>query len=171
MPDGRLGDVVVSPGDIAPELDVDGWVGTPTPLASVRGHVVLIEAFQMLCAGCIYHGLPQAQRVQRLFPDVVVVGLHTAFEHRAVTGRDALEVFVSELGISFPVAIDRHDSDTIPITMRRYALGGTPSTIVIDRSGRVRLSHLGTLDDLALGGVLGRLLAEATSHPGPAIQS
>ena len=161
--------MAVSPGDVAPELEVDGWIGTPTPLASVRGQVVLIEAFQMLCAGCIYRGLPQAQRIQRLFPDVTVIGLHTVFEHHAVMGRDALEVFVSELGIPFPVAIDRHDREVMPITMRRYALGGTPSTILIDRSGRLRMSHLGTLDDLALGGVLGRLLAEAAPEPGTEI--
>jgi hypothetical protein len=39
-------------------------------------------------------------------------------------------------------------------------LQGTPSTLVIDRAGRLRLSHFGALDDLALGGVLGRLLGE-----------
>ncbi|MGH3561522.1 MAG: peroxiredoxin family protein, partial [Mycobacterium sp.] len=123
--------------------------------------VVLIEAFQMLCPGCIRYGLPQAQRVHRLFPQVAVIGLHTVFQHHAVTGRDALEVFLSEFGIGFPVGIDRHDDgDTMPITMRRYHLEGTPSTLLIDRAGRLRFSHLGAVDDLALGVLLGQLLAE-----------
>ena len=144
----------------APELDVSEWIGTPSSLEALRGQVVLIEAFQMLCPGCIRYGLPQAQRVQRMFPDVAVIGLHTVFEHHAVTGPDALKVFLSEFGIHFPVGIDRHDVRSIPVTMERYQLQGTPSTLVIDRERRLRLSHFGAVDDLALGGVLGRLLSE-----------
>ena len=145
----------------APELDVAAWLGTPSPLESLRGRVVLIEAFQMLCPGCIRYGLPQAQRVHRMFPQVAVVGLHTVFEHHAVTGRDALEVFVAEFGIGFPVGIDRHeDGRPMPVTMRSYGLEGTPSTLLIDRAGRLRVSHLGPMDDLALGVLLGQLLTE-----------
>ena len=146
---------------LAPELDVAEWLGNPCPLESVRGRVVLIEAFQMLCPGCIRYGLPQAQRVQRLFPQVAVIGLHSVFEHHAVTGPDALKVFLAEFGIGFPVGIDRHDDGhAIPATMRRYHLEGTPSTLLIDRSGRLRFTHLGAVDDLALGGILGQLLTE-----------
>ncbi len=145
----------------APELDVSEWVGSAAPLESLRGRVVLVEAFQMLCPGCIRYGLPQAQRVHRLFPQVAVVGLHTVFEHHAVTGADALKVFVSEFGIRFPVGIDRHeDGHPMPVTMRRYHLEGTPSTLLIDRAGRLRFSHLGAVDDLVLGVMLGELLAE-----------
>lgn len=145
----------------APELDVSEWVGEPTTLEAQRGNVVLIEAFQMLCPGCLRYGLPQAQRVHRLFPQVTVLGLHTVFEHHAVMGRDALEVFLSEFRIPFPVAIDRHDGDaTMPVTMQRYGLQGTPSTLVIDREGGLALSHFGQIDDLALGGILGRLLQQ-----------
>jgi hypothetical protein len=145
---------------VAPELDVSAWLGTPSPLESLRGRVVLIEAFQMLCPGCIRYGLPQAQRVQRAFPDVAVIGLHTVFEHHEVTGQAALEVFLSEFAITFPVGIDRHDGGALPVTMRTYGLRGTPSTLVIDKAGRARFSHLGAVDDLVLGVLLGRLLAE-----------
>ena len=146
---------------LAPELDVSEWLGEACPLELLRGRVVLIEAFQMLCPGCIRYGLPQVQRVHRLFPQIAVVGLHTVFEHHAVTGRDALEVFVAEFGIRFPVGIDRHDGDdTMPVTMRRYHLEGTPSTLLIDKAGRLRFSHLGAVDDLVLGVLLGQLLTE-----------
>ncbi|HEU4361393.1 MAG TPA: TlpA family protein disulfide reductase [Mycobacterium sp.] len=146
---------------LAPELDVSEWLGAPSSLESLRGRVVLIEAFQMLCPGCIRYGLPQVQRIHQLFPQVAVIGLHTVFEHHAVTGRDALEVFVAEFGIRFPVGIDRHDGDdTMPVTMRRYHLEGTPSTLLIDRTGRLRFSHLGAVDDLVLGVLLGQSLTE-----------
>ena len=146
--------------NLAPELDVSEWIGHPSPLASLRGRVVLIEAFQMLCPGCISYGLPQAQKVHRMLKDVTVIGLHTVFEHHEVTGPDALKVFMAEFGIDFPVGVDRHERDAIPVTMQRYELRGTPSTLVIDKAGQLRLSHFGKLDDLALGSVLGRLLDE-----------
>lgn len=37
---------------------------------------------------------------------------------------------------------------------------GTPTLLLIDRAGRLRLQHFGTVDDLRLGAQLGRLLAE-----------
>ena len=43
-----------------------------------------MEAFQMLCPGCVSHGLPQAKRIQHTFGDAVtVLGLHCVFEHHA----------------------------------------------------------------------------------------
>ncbi len=145
---------------LAPELDVSQWFGEAAPLESLRGRVVLVEAFQMLCPGCIRYGLPQAQKVRRMFPRVAVIGLHTVFEHHEVTGPDALQVFLHEFGIHFPVAVDRQDDHTLPATMRRYGLEGTPSTLVIDKTGRLRFVHLGQVDDLALGVLLGELLTE-----------
>jgi peroxiredoxin len=153
----------------APALEVADWIrGTPTTLDDLRGRVVMLETFQMLCPGCVSHGLPLAQRVRDTFDpdDVTVIGIHTVFEHHAVMGRDALDTFLSEYRWTFPVAIDRHDSqDPIPVTMRRYRLQGTPSTVLIDRDGRLRLSAFGAVDELALGAALGRLLAERRDTP------
>lgn len=151
---------MVSIGLPAPDFDVAEWIGRPQPLADLRGQVVLVETFQMLCPGCVAHGLPQAKRVQATFPDVAVVGLHTVFEHHDAMTSLALRAFLSEYRITFPVGIDRHADDSIPVTMRLYGLQGTPSTLLIDRLGRLRLSAFGALDDLTLGSHLGRLLVE-----------
>jgi hypothetical protein len=144
----------------APELDVTEWFGTPRPLADQHGRVVLVETFQMLCPGCVSRGLPQAQRVTAAFPDVVVIGLHTVFEHHDVMTPAALRAFLFEYRIGFSVGVDRHDGEDIPVTMRTYGLQGTPSTLLVDRAGRLRFSAFGAVDDLTLGGALGRLLAE-----------
>ncbi|MEQ8206410.1 MAG: TlpA family protein disulfide reductase, partial [Woeseia sp.] len=65
----------------APELRVSAWLNTDAPitLAGLRGSVVVIEAFQMLCPGCVSHGLPQARRIAETFrdEDVVVLGLRS----------------------------------------------------------------------------------------------
>ena len=152
----------------ASPLVVSQWFNAPGPvgLDSLRGQVVVLHAFQMLCPGCVSHGLPQALRIDRLFPrdEVAVIGLHTVFEHHEVMGPRALQVFLSEYRIPFPVGVDQPDPDPdrgVPLTMQAYALRGTPSVVVIDRQGRVRLSHLGQIDDLRLGALLGQLLAES----------
>jgi hypothetical protein len=71
--------------NVAPALQIERWLNTEQPitLESLRGKVVVLEAFQMLCPGCVSHGLPQAMRVRATFPSgrVAVVGLHTVFEH------------------------------------------------------------------------------------------
>lgn len=145
-------------------LDVERWINSPPiEIADLRGRVVLVEAFQMLCPGCVSHGLPQAQRVHHTFDssEVTVLGLHTVFEHHDVMGPDALEAFVHEYKITFPVGVDRPvPGQSIPSTMAKYQMRGTPTTMLIDRAGRLRNLVLGALDDLVLGKHIGTLLSE-----------
>ena len=149
---------------LAPELQVSGWfnVEAPITLESLRGRVVLLHAFQMLCPACISHGLPQAHRVHKLFTaeQVAVIGLHTVFEHHAVMGPDALEAFIEEYGWPFPIAVDApaDEGDAVPLTMRALKLRGTPSLVLLDREGRICFEHFGAMDDMALGALIGQLL-------------
>ncbi len=150
-----------------PELSVAQWFNTKDAitLEGLRGRVVVLHTFQMFCPGCVAQGIPQAKEVHNLFSskDVVVLGLHTVFEHHNVMGPDALQVFLHEYGIAYPVGVDRPSvNGPIPATMQAYGLRGTPSLVVMDRSGRMRLNHFGHIDDLQLGVLLGTLIAEPT---------
>jgi hypothetical protein len=154
-----------APYRMAPELTVSAWLNSPVPLtlAGLRGKVVAIEVFQMLCPGCVSKGLPQAAAIASLFPpeQVEVIGLHSVFEHHAVMTTDALEVFLHEYRITFPVAIDMpSEHGAVPLTMERYGLRGTPSLLLIDRQGRLRYQHFGSAHDMQVGAVIGQLLAE-----------
>ena len=143
------------------------WLNADAPLSleSLRGKVVLLEAFQMLCPGCVSHGIPQAQRARQAFPEdaLAVIGLHTVFEHHQAQGSAAaLKAFLHENRVRFPVGIDAHaDGDPIPLTMRAYAMQGTPTLLLYDRAGRLRLQRFGTVEDMALGAAIATLLAEA----------
>jgi peroxiredoxin len=157
----------------APELQTSHWLNTESPmsLASLRGRVVVLHAFQMLCPGCVSHGLPQASKIKETFPeaDVAVIGLHTVFEHHAVMGVEALKVFVHEYHIDFPVGVDQASAgDGIPLTMQAYSMQGTPSLVLIDRQGIVRLHRFGRMDDMHLGALIGQLVMEV---PAPTAQS
>ena len=62
----------------APPLEVSEWLNAPggLSLSALRGRVVMLHAFQMLCPGCVSHGLPQASKVREMFAevDVAVIG-------------------------------------------------------------------------------------------------
>jgi peroxiredoxin len=154
---------------MAPELAVSHWFNTPEPitLQSLRGRVVLLHAFQMLCPGCVSHGTPQAQRAQSLFhnTDLAVIGLHTVFEHHAAMTPVSLEAFIHEYRLTFPIGVDQaSENDPIPVTMRRYQMRGTPSCVIIGRDGAIRHHGFGQEEDMALGAILGSLLAEKASN-------
>ena len=149
----------------APELSVSQWFNTELPLtlAQIRGRVIVIEAFQMLCPGCVSHGLPQAKAVHEQFPAdaVSVIGLHSVFEHHEAMTPVALEAFLHEYRIPFPVGVDEPGTGPMPKTMAAYAMRGTPTLILIDRLGRRRAQYFGHVTDLRLGADLATLIAES----------
>lgn len=107
-----------------PALQVAQWFNTTEPitLEAQRGRAVVLHAFQMLCPGCLSHGLPQAQRVHEAFApeQVAVVGLHTVFEHHAVMSSPAaLQVFLHECRLRLPIGLDMPDPSGhgVPRTM------------------------------------------------------
>ncbi|ALC05349.1 hypothetical protein CDES_04520 [Corynebacterium deserti GIMN1.010] len=146
------------------DLDVSQWVNhTGVTMEDLRGKVVIVEVFQMLCPGCVNHSIPQAKKLHRMLDEhhVQIIGLHSVFEHHEVMTPEALKVFIKEFGITFPVAIDTpREGLPVPTTMRKYNLEGTPSVILADRKGRIRQVQFGQVDDFALGLVVGSLLSE-----------
>lgn len=148
----------------APDWEITEWFNSDEPLsiAAMRGKVIVAGAFQMLCPGCVSHLLPQLKAVRNLFPasDVVVVGLHTVFEHHEAMVPIALKAFLHEYRIDFPVGVDRpsETSDPLPVTMRRYAMNGTPTLLLIDRGGYLRRQIFGHIPDLQLGAEIAALV-------------
>lgn len=147
-----------------PELAVSQWFNTDQDirLADLRGRVVVIEAFQMLCPGCVLHGLPLAQKVQKTFTSdaVTVLGLHSVFEHHAAMTPVSLAAFLHEYRITFPVGVDAAGSGPIPKTMDAFQLRGTPSMLLIDKAGTLRAHHFGEVNELRLGAEIATLLGE-----------
>ncbi|MGY4318297.1 peroxiredoxin family protein [Bradyrhizobium sp. JR3.5] len=148
----------------APEIAASRWfnTGAPLTLAALRGRPVLLHAFQMLCPGCVTHGTPQTQRAFELFKhsDLQVIGLHTVFEHHAAMTEVALEAFIHEYRLTFPIGVDEAgDGTPIPITMQRYGMQGTPTSILIGRDGNIVHHGFGQQSDMALGAIIAAELA------------
>lgn len=153
----------------APELDVSEWFNTPVPLTleGLRGRVVFLHTFQLLCPGCISDALPQVKRIERVFgtTDLQVIGLHTVFEHHAAMTPVTLKAFIHEYRLASPVGVDRADPHSeIPLTMQAYGLRGTPSSVLISRDGAIIHRVFGVEEDMAVGA----RIAMALDQPIPA---
>lgn len=152
----------------APDWQVSRWFNSSKALqvGDFAGKVIVLEAFQMLCPGCIYYGLPMAQKITSHFKpeDVAVIGLHTVFEHHHAMGPEALEVFLKEYRITFPVGVDEKGDDAMPRTMEAYHMQGTPSTILIDAQGRYRTRYFGAVEDMRIAADITKLIAERDAH-------
>ncbi|MDQ2928478.1 MAG: hypothetical protein ABI330_09800 [Caldimonas sp.] len=72
----------------------------------------------------------------------------------------ALQVFIDENRLQFPIAVDAPDGRRgMPLTMRAYEMRGTPTLILIDRGGRLRQQIFGAGTDMAA--VIATLVAES----------
>ncbi len=148
----------------APPFHVSQWLNSDRPLAlaDFHGRVLAVEVFQMLCPGCVSHGLPQASKILATFDpsQVAVIGLHSVFEHHDAMTPIALKAFLHEYRIGFAVGVDQAQNGGMPRTMEAWGLEGTPSLVLFDRQGRMRARHFGTVTDMALGAQIMGLLQE-----------
>jgi len=154
-----------------PELTTSRWFNTDKPLSleTLRGKVIVLSIFQMLCPGCVQHGLPLTKKLFKRFnsDEVAVIGLHSVFEHHKVMDADALEVFIKEYDWRFPIGIDEPENTALPHsgapkTMRAYELRGTPTILLFDRQGRLRRHYYGQPDEILLGAEIMALSIEPT---------
>jgi peroxiredoxin len=77
----------------------------------------------------------------------------------------ALEAFIHEYRLTFPIAVDRPgDPGPIPVTMQAYQMQGTPTAVIIGRDGRIAYQGFGAEDDMALGA---RIAAALATRPSP----
>jgi hypothetical protein len=116
----------------------------------------------MLCPGCVAHGTPQTQRAFDLFKhsDLQVIGLHTVFEHHDAMTAVSLEAFIHEYRLTFPIGVDEAGEGTpIPVTMQRFGMQGTPTSILVGRDGSVVHHGFGQQSDMALGAIIAAELA------------
>lgn len=151
------------------DIEVSKWLNVDGSYQLPSNKVVAIHAFQMLCPGCVMHGIPQAQKLHASFNEdhVSVIGLHTVFEHHEAMTEVSLKAFLYEFRVGFPVGIDVPLGQAIPKTMQRFQMQGTPSWLIFDRKGKLKLHVFGQLEDITLGAEVARLALEGMPSDTP----
>lgn len=143
----------------APEFtELQNWVNSkPLTLAALRGKVVLVNFWTFGCFNC-QNTVPHIRDLYARYHDqgFEIVGIHAPefdFEKEAANVAKA----VKDDGIRWPVAQDNGFK-----TWRRYKNGFWPSFYYVDRSGRVRFTHIGEGAYDRQDAVVAALLAEPT---------
>lgn len=135
-------------GRQAPDLRLESLDGHQVSLADYAGQVVLLNFWATWCPPC-EEEIPAIEKAYQAHRDdgFVVLGINDG---------EALEVvraFAGELGITYPVLIDKHRD-----VAAQYRRRGLPLTVIVDRDGVIQVRHEGYLTAGKLDSYLSRLL-------------
>jgi len=123
----------VAPATAAPDFTLRTMGGPNLRLQEQRGRVVLINFWATWCGPCRQE-MPHLNRLYEKYraSGFVLLGVNVDDDKR-----NAVDV-AAKLGLKFPVLLD-----TDKKVSRLYELSTMPSTVLIDRDGRVRAIHRG----------------------------
>ena len=140
-------------GREAPSWRVDQWFQLPEGTESIdvqdyRGKVIYFYGFQSWCPGCHSRGFPTLQELIRRFDgeeDVAFVAVQTTFEGFHTNTAPKALATARQYNLSIPIGHSGNDGRR-SLIMSDYRTGGTPWTVIIDRSGIVRFNdfHIST---------------------------
>ena len=123
----------------APEFAAGTWINSePLTVEGLRGRVVLVEFWTFACYNC-RNTLPVVNRWHDRYRDqgLTVVGVHSP-EFEGERDIDKVRKQVTSLGIRFPVVTDNDFQ-----TWRAYKVYAWPTLFLLDKTGRVRWTHVG----------------------------
>ncbi|HSH81617.1 MAG TPA: TlpA family protein disulfide reductase [Herpetosiphonaceae bacterium] len=123
------------PGTPAPEFELRSLDGKQVRLRDFRGRPVMLSFFATTCAPCKKE-LPLLKQLQRQYADELAVLLVGVFEDP-----ETVAPYAQELGIEdMPILLDGFAEATM-----EYGVMTIPSTIFIDREGRIAASEFGAV--------------------------
>ena len=125
----------IAPLSAAPDFTLHTMNGPNLRLQEQRGRVVMVNFWATWCGPCRQE-MPQLNRLYEKYhaAGFVLLGVNVDDDTRK-----AAEV-AGKLGVTFPVLLD-----TDKAVSKLYELSTMPSTVIIDRDGKVRYVHRGYL--------------------------
>lgn len=120
-------------GSLAPGFTLKSNTGKNLKLGEFRGQVVMINFWATWCGPC-REEMPFLNRIHQRYEKAGFVLLGVNVDEKP----EAAHAMIQKLGINFPVLLD-----TGKRVSRLYDVNAMPSTLLIDRDGRVRYVHRG----------------------------
>ena len=120
-------------GTVAPDFSLKSSNGKNLKLSEHRGEVVMINFWATWCGPCRQE-MPLLNRLHEQYRKAGFTLLGVNVDDKPQAAQD----MARQLGVGFPVLFD-HDKQV----SRRYDVDAMPSTLIIDRDGKVRYIHLG----------------------------
>jgi thiol-disulfide isomerase/thioredoxin len=127
--------------------------GKPVKLADFKGKVTIVDVWGTWCPPCKME-IPHFVALKDKYKDLAIVGIN--YEHVAKDKvKDTIASFVKENKINYPCVIgDDKTQEKIP------DLEGFPTTLFLDREGKVRYKHVGYAPMAQLEEIVKTLLAD-----------
>jgi thiol-disulfide isomerase/thioredoxin len=125
--------------------------GKPQSLAQWRGKVVVVNFWATWCAPC-REEMPLFVKAQKAHGErgLQFVGI-------AVDEADKARQFAEEIGLNYPTLIGGYGAMELSKTLGNTIMA-LPFTVVVDRSGKVLITHLGPIKPAQLDGILSKAL-------------
>lgn len=147
-PDYRLPDLGPAPTLVADDLD-----GRTVRLDDFAGQVVVVNVWATWCPPCVVETPGFVDLASEFAGDVQFLGVSVDEDPGAVAP------FAARYGVTYPLLL------AATVRGQRIEAPVLPTTLVIDRAGRVRMRHEGLLLEPALRPVLKRLARERGGLP------
>ncbi|MBZ5620838.1 MAG: redoxin domain-containing protein [Acidobacteriia bacterium] len=150
-------------GKPAPPLDVNAWLGVkPSALAGLRGHPVLLFFWAHWCGDCKAEGPILVSLMKTYGPKGLVVVGPTRLYGYVAGGEEAAPVtekrYIEEVRQKFYPELA---GIPIPLSERNFLVYGastTPTIVLIDRVGVIRLYHPGAMSEAELSARIQKIL-------------
>ncbi len=123
-------------GRPAPVLRVEKWLrGEAVTLEALKGKVVLLDLFQIICPGC-QKVHPHIVEMQKKYgaQGLQTLGIAVVFELHEAQTENKIRKYLGEKGYTYPVALDKDNTAMFDA----YCAHGTPFAVLIGRAGKVR---------------------------------
>jgi len=156
MPPGLIAAAKMPPeqgqamADAIMALTLPDLAGKPQAMAQWRGKVLVVNYWASWCAPCIEE-MPAFSRLQEKYAarGVQFVGI-------GIDDVEKMQAFVRRTPVAYPLLVGDVAGSQAPALQVR----GLPTTVLIDRDGRLEGSRLGRLDEATLEPILLRLAGD-----------
>ncbi len=125
----------IAPATAAPDFTLNAMGGPNLRLKEQRGRVVMVNFWATWCAPCRQE-MPHLNRLYEKYRGAGFVLLGVNVDDDVAKAADV----AAKLGVTFPVLLDTQKS-----VSKLYDVSTMPSTMLIDRDGKVRYVHRGYL--------------------------
>ena len=124
----------------APAWNIESIDDSKIPvLSDFSGKSLLVLFFNIGCLTCLGRAVPYALKLQKQFPKLKIIGIHTSFEGREFSA-DQIKANIDHLKVDFPVVADLNHQ-----TWSDYEAGGTPHWVLINANGEIEKSIFGSM--------------------------
>lgn len=152
-----------------PLLQETEWIGKkPAPLSALRGKVVLLFFWAHWCADCKADAPVIAQVAKEFGPQGLVVIAptrrygYTASDEHAVPAKET--AFIGQVYERYYSAIPNVGVPLSATDFDRFGASTTPTIVIVNRQGIVKLYHPGAMDEASLRAAIEPLLNTQTAR-------